>query len=62
MALNGSDESKAADIQAIGKAISISFKGTTHNKFSALARPRGVTDGPVLTPVEVEEGEVGGGV
>lgn len=62
VALNGSDESKAADIQALGRAIGITFKGTTHNKFSVLARQRGATDGPVLTPVEVEEGVVDGGV
>jgi len=62
VALNGSDESKAADIQAIGKTICISFKGTNHNTFSVLARPKGVTAGPVLTPVEVEEGVVDGGV
>ena len=62
VALNGSDASKAADIQAIGKTIGISFKGITQNMFSILVRPKGATSGPVLTPVEVEEGVVDGGV
>jgi len=64
VALNGSDESKAADIQAIGNTIDISFNGATHNSFSVLARSTGVSTGPVLTPVAVEEGVmdlVGGG-
>ena len=62
VALNGSDASKATDIQAIGKTIEISFKGSTQNKFSVLVRPKGAMVGPVLTPVEAEEGVVDGGV
>jgi len=61
VALNGSDESKVADVQAIGKTLGISFTGTDHNTFSVLARPKGVTPGPVLNPVEVVEGVVDGG-
>ena len=56
VALNGNDESKVADIQAIGKTIGISFNEATHNTFSVLARPRGGSAGPVSSPVEVEEG------
>jgi len=52
----------SADIQAIGKTLGISFKGNNQNKFSVLARPKGATYGPVLTPVEDEEGVVDGGV
>jgi len=62
VALHGSDESKAADIQAISNTIDISFSGVTHNTFSVLARPTGVSSGPILTPVAVAEGVVDGGV
>jgi hypothetical protein len=49
--LNGSDTSKDEDIHVIGKAIGVSFKGSSHNKFSVLSRPKKLYSGPVLTPV-----------
>jgi hypothetical protein len=49
--LNGSEETKAADVQDLGKSIGVSFEGNNHNKFSALSRMKKVELGPVLTPV-----------
>jgi hypothetical protein len=56
--LRGHGESKVEDIQGIGRTIGISFNGNNHNKFSILSRPKGVGVGPILSPVEVERGEV----
>ena len=61
VALRGNDETKADDIQGIGKAIGISFHGNNHNKFSILSRVKDVEVGPVLTSVEVVRGDVDGG-
>jgi len=58
VALKGDDVTKAADILGIGKTIGVSFTGTDHNKFSVVARPKKVEDGPVLTLVRDEGGEV----
>jgi len=60
--LRGSEETKAEDIQVIGKAIGVSFKENIHNKFSVLSRPRNIMVGPVLTPVEDGKGAVEGDV
>jgi len=60
VALNGSDVSKAADVQYIGKTIGVSFKGSCHNKFSVLNRQKSAESGPELTTVVdggVEEDE-----
>lgn len=62
VALWGSDEANAKDIQGIGKLKGVSFNGNNHNKFSVLSRPKVVDVGPVLMPVvageDVEDGEV----
>jgi tRNA A37 methylthiotransferase MiaB len=50
--LRGSEETKAADIQNIGKAIGVFVTESTYNKFSVLSRPRTSGVGPVLMPVE----------
>jgi len=59
--LHGSEATKAANVQCIGKAIGVSFKGSFHNKFSVLSCHKNVDLGPVLTSVvdgaaEVDEG------
>jgi len=51
VALNGTEESKAADVQGIGKILGGTFEGCNHNKFSALSRSKNLELGPVLTPV-----------
>lgn len=51
--LNGNEESKASDVQSIGKVIGVLFKGSCHNKFSVLSRHKNVELGLVLTPVVV---------
>jgi len=56
--LKGSEEAKKDDINDTGKTIGVSFNGTTHNKFVALPRSKKVEEGPVLTPVVDEGGEV----
>jgi len=60
VALNGSEVSKAVDVQCIGKTIGASFKGSCHNKFSVLTRQKNVESGHVLMHVvdgRVEEDE-----
>jgi len=60
-ALNGSEVSKAADAQCIGKTLGVSFKGNCHNKFSVLSWYKNVELGPVLTSMadERDDAEVG---
>jgi hypothetical protein len=55
--LRGNEETKADDIQGIGKTIGISFGGNNHNKFSILSRSKQVGVWPILSPVEVVTGE-----
>lgn len=55
--LNGDEESKASNVQSIGKVIGVSFKGSCHNKFSVLSRHKSVDLGPVLMPVVVGRDE-----
>jgi hypothetical protein len=62
VALRSNEQSKAEDIQGIGKTIGLTFNGNNNNKFSILSRPKVVGVGPLLTPVEVVRGEVDGGV
>jgi len=52
VALNGSEVSKAADVQCV------SFKGNCHNNFSVLSRHKKVALGPVLTPMANERVDV----
>jgi len=62
MVLRGNEETKADDIQGIGKTIGISFNGNNHNKFSILSRSKETGVGPVLTSVEVVRAKMDGGV
>jgi hypothetical protein len=52
--LNGSEETRAADIQFIGKALGVSTIANSYNKFSALSRPRKIAAGPILELVNDE--------
>jgi hypothetical protein len=58
--LNGSEETKADDVQDFGKSIGVSFKRSCHNKFGVLSRMKKVELGPVLTPV-IDGGAEDGG-
>jgi len=58
VALNGSEVSKAADVQCIGKTLGVSFKGNCHNNFTVLSRHNKGASGPVLTPMADERMEV----
>lgn len=60
VALKGSTEAKAHDINDIGKTIGVSFKGLNHNNFNVLSRSKNTGLGPVLMPLVLEEGEVDG--
>jgi hypothetical protein len=60
--LNGSEQTKAKDVQDIGKSIGLSFNGSSHNKFGVLSRMKNVKLGPVLSPVLDEGVEDGGRV
>lgn len=56
VALKGNEESRAEDIEDVGRIISVSFTKTNHNKFSILSQPKNKVFGPVLEPVR----DVGG--
>jgi len=58
VALNGSEVSKAADVQCIGKTLGVSFKGNCHNNFTVLSRHNKGASGPVLTSLADERMEV----
>jgi len=62
VALKGSEEATAKNIQDIGKTIGVSYKATCNNKFDVLSRPKRVDMGSVLMPVGIEGGEVDGAV
>ena len=62
VALKGSEEVKKDDINDIGKIIGVNFNRTTYNKFTVLSRSKRVEEGPVLTSVVDEGGEVDGDV
>jgi hypothetical protein len=62
VALKGSDEATASDVQDFGKSIGVSFQATSHNRFDVLSRSKKMTVGPVLTPVGLVEGELDGEV
>jgi len=62
VALNGSEASKAADVQCIGKILGVSFPGTCQNNFSVLSRNKNVELGPVLMPIGIERDDTEVGV
>jgi hypothetical protein len=52
--LKGSEETRADDIQFIGKALGVATIDNSQNKFSVLSRSRKNAAGPILMPVNDE--------